>query len=191
VPKESYRVWETNFVPDARNMQLYEWKERGAGGVNVMLQMAETVCPHISQFPVGTYKKGHIHNRGYDTGGGALLLILGGEGFTLVWPPGGERQMLPWKANGVVVAPNSYYHQHFNSGTIPARYLAMIGIGTRRNRTGLKNVNDMSEKQGGSQIEYPDEDPEVHRIFEAELAKHGATCKMGDLSPHCTAKVAV
>ena len=32
-----------------------------------------------------------------------------------------------------------------------------------------------------------DEDPEVHKIFESELAKRGVTCQMSNLSPFCTA----
>src|SRR5437667_808663 len=87
VPLEQYKVWRTNFIPDARNMQLYSWEARGAGGVNVQLEMTETVCPHISQFPVGTYKKAHVHNRqqsGFvNSQGGSKLLIRGGEGDTL------------------------------------------------------------------------------------------------------------
>jgi len=48
-----------------------------------MLELADGVVPtHISQFPVGTYKKAHHHGYG-DAGGGALLLILGGVGFSL------------------------------------------------------------------------------------------------------------
>src|SRR5579871_1744466 len=179
VPREQYRVWRTNFVPDARTLQLQAWGARGAGGLNLNLEMAQTVCPHISQFPVGTYKKGHIHNfQARSNGGGAPLLILTGVGYTMVWPPKGELQQLNWKANGLVVAPGFYYHQHFNVGAVPARYLAAIQIGTWRNRTGEKNPNDVSEDEGGTQIEYPNENPEIHRIFEDELKKRGVECQM-------------
>ena len=34
------RVWDTNFIADARNFALEDWKERGAAGKNVMLEMA-------------------------------------------------------------------------------------------------------------------------------------------------------
>jgi oxalate decarboxylase/phosphoglucose isomerase-like protein (cupin superfamily) len=194
VPREQYKVWRTNFVPDARNMELHSWEARGAGGLNVMLEMAETVCPHISQFPVGTYKKAHVHGR-QQTGfvqsqGGAKLLILGGEGFTLTWESGTQDiQQHNWKENSLVVAPSSHYHQHFNAGGSPARYLAAIGIGTRRNRNPYqKNPNDVSEGEGGTQVEYQNESAEVHKIFEGELAKHGVTCDMAGLSPFCTTK---
>ena len=37
---------------------LYEWKERGAGGRNVNFELAGNVMgSHISEFPVGRYKK--------------------------------------------------------------------------------------------------------------------------------------
>lgn len=193
VPLEQFKVWRTNFIPDARNMELYSWEARGAGGLNVMLEMAETVCPHISQFPVGTYKKAHVHGR-QQTGfvnsqGGAKLLILGGEGFTLTWESGTQDvKQHNWKANSMVVAPSSHYHQHFNAGGSPARYLAAISIGTRRNRTpGQKSTADMDENEGGIQIEYRNENPDVHKIFESELKKRGVECKMSALSPFCTA----
>jgi len=77
------RVWETNFVPDAKNLNLIEWKERGAGGSQVRFQIAEnTMCGHVSQFPVGTYKKAHYH------GPGAHVIILSGQGYSLMWPKG-------------------------------------------------------------------------------------------------------
>ena len=64
------RVWESNFIPNAPDMALYGWKQRGAGGINVMLEMAKNNSrAHISEFPVGTYKKAHRH------GPGAHLLI--------------------------------------------------------------------------------------------------------------------
>ncbi len=43
-------------------------------------------------------------------------------------------------------------------------------------------------KQGGGQIEFEDEDPEIHRQFEAALAKVGAQCRMGGYHPFCKHK---
>ena len=43
-----------------------------------------------------------------------------------------------------------------------------------------------STKWGGTQIDHADEDPEIHREFEAALAKAGITCAMGDVHPFCT-----
>ena len=75
------RIWETNFIPNAPDMALYGWKERGAGGINAMLQMGKNdMGNHISEFPIGTYKKAHRH------GPGAHLFLLSGDsGFSLLW----------------------------------------------------------------------------------------------------------
>ena len=48
---------------------------------------------------------------------------------------------------------------------------------------------DVSMKDGGRQIEYEDEAREIHEIFEAELAKRGATCRMKAFIPYCTGEV--
>ena len=47
---------------------------------------------------------------------------------------------------------------------------------------------EISGKQGGYQVEYEDEDPEIHRIFEEELSKRGITCRMKKMVPWCTGK---
>jgi hypothetical protein len=74
---------ETHFVADAANLPLISVKERGAGGGDIRFNMAKgSMNSHISQFPIGTYKKAHCH------GPGAHVIILSGEGYSLRWPEG-------------------------------------------------------------------------------------------------------
>jgi len=177
------RKWEAAFIPDAANMKLYGWKERGAGGVNAMLELPQThLAAHISQFPVGTYKKAHRH------GPGAHLVLTSGTGFSLLWKEGEEPLKADWHKNSMVIVPwEDTFHQHFNAGAEPARYLALRGGGAGGNRQYRDGaLADLSIKLGGWQVEYEDEDPKIHQIFESELAKHGATCKMKHFIPWCT-----
>ena len=188
------RVWETNFVPNADNMALYPWGERGGGGTNIMLSMADNmVASHISEFPTGTYKKAHRH------GSGAHLMVVGGVGFSLLWREGEERIKADWQKGSMYLSGGGgggeWFHQHFNAGAEPARYLVMGAMGSRKyarqrggaNEANLGEVRAMvSIKLGGIQVEYEDEDPVVHQIYEQELASHGATCRMKNLIPYCT-----
>jgi len=190
------RVWETNFLPDAANMPMPNWGERGAGGTNIMLSLSDnTVSSHISEFPIGTYKKAHRH------GPGAHLLITGGEGFALVWKNEDMSDMVKadWQAGSLYLptqdAENEYFHQHFNVGTTPARYINMAPSNSRK-YTYKRGINDpgkqaevramVSIKEGGIQMEYEDEPRRIHEIFEAELAAHGQECRMKNLVPWCT-----
>jgi quercetin dioxygenase-like cupin family protein len=180
----------TNFVPDTHNLELYEWRARGAGGRNVMIELAHnTMAAHISEFPVGTYKKAHRH------GPGAHVIILSGFGYSLLWPQGKEPQRVDWQPGSVVVPPNQWFHQHFNAGATPARYLA-LRWGSQRYDTGGaftsdegdigRSGADVSVKDGGWQIEYGDEDPSIHQTFEAELSQTGAACRMKAEVAWCT-----
>jgi oxalate decarboxylase/phosphoglucose isomerase-like protein (cupin superfamily) len=179
-------VLETNFVPDTHGIELYEMKDRGAGGRNIQFELAHnSMVAHISEFPVGTYKKAHRH------GPGAHVILLDGTGYSLLGPEGEERRQVRWRPGTVVVPPDQWFHQHFNTGTRPARYLALrwgskrydLG-GAIRPDTGDSTGIDI--KLGGAQIEYPDEDRAVHELFEAELAKSGARCRMRSMVAWCT-----
>jgi quercetin dioxygenase-like cupin family protein len=181
-------VWETNFVPDVVRHQLYDWKERGAGGTNIMFELAHnTMAAHISEFPVGTYKKAHRH------GPGAHVIILTGQGFSMLWPRGKpeKRVKVNWKPGSVVVPPTQWFHQHFNTGTELARYLA-LRWGSQRylisGDLGVEERVELSEKEGGAQIEYEDEDRAIHQTFEGDLAKVEALCRMKRMVPWCSGK---
>jgi mannose-6-phosphate isomerase-like protein (cupin superfamily) len=184
------RIWESNFIANAIDMPLYGWKERGAGGVNAMLEMANNnMKSHISEFPVGTYKKGHRHGPGAH-----LVLLSGTSGFSLVWTKEDRSDMVKcdWKAGSMVIVPSdNCYHQHFNTGSTRARYLALRSgdMGLRTPKGGGGEGADRSMKEGGWQIEYEDEDREIHAIFEKELAASKTTCKMKAFIPWCTGEV--
>jgi hypothetical protein len=73
---------------------------------------------HMSVFPSRTYKKGHRH------GPGVVIIIPAGEGYSIMWEEGREKVFIPWHEASVFVPPNRWFHQHFNVGSEPARYLA-------------------------------------------------------------------
>jgi oxalate decarboxylase/phosphoglucose isomerase-like protein (cupin superfamily) len=164
---------DTNFVADAINLPLVPAKERGAGGGHIRFSMAKgSMNSHISQFPVGTYKKAHAH------GPGAYVIIMNGEGFSLMWPEGEEPRRYEWREGSLIVPPNMWYHQHFNTGTTPARYLAFKAEGVAiRNAQGVPKAW-ISKRLGGDQIDYADESPRVKDWFVSALAKHGIEAKM-------------
>jgi mannose-6-phosphate isomerase-like protein (cupin superfamily) len=179
------RIWETNLVRDVRTIELHSWSARGANGRNVLFELAHnSTSAHVSEFPVGTYKKAHRH------GPGAHVIILYGTGFSTLWRDGEEPIRCDWKPNSVVVPPNNWFHQHFNTGARPASYLALKFQGRRyslneQTHNGIDKA-DVSVKLGGHQLEYEDEDPLVHQTFEAELAANGSKCRMNGLLAWCT-----
>ncbi|HTK12777.1 MAG TPA: cupin domain-containing protein [Xanthobacteraceae bacterium] len=163
----------TNFVADAVNLPLISAKERGAGGGHIRFSMAKgSMNSHISQFPIGTYKKGHAH------GPGAYVIILSGEGYSLMWPEGEEPKRYEWEVGTLIVPPNMWFHQHFNTGTTPARYMAFKHeVVSIRNAQGVPKAW-ISRRIGGDQIDYVDEKPYIRKEFEQELAKRNIETKM-------------
>jgi oxalate decarboxylase/phosphoglucose isomerase-like protein (cupin superfamily) len=164
---------ETNFVADAVNLPLVEAKERGAGGGHIRFNLAKSsLNAHISQMPVATYKKAHAH------GPGAHVIMLTGEGYTLMWPEGEEPTRYDWQPGTLITPPTMWYHQHFNTGGTPARYLAFKYEGVAiRNSQGVPKAW-ISRRIGGHQIDYADERREVRTMFADALAEHGLTPQM-------------
>jgi mannose-6-phosphate isomerase-like protein (cupin superfamily) len=172
-------MWETNFVPDLGAFELPEWEARGAGSRNLKIILADSAMhAHTSEMPVGTYKKGHRH------GPGAHVFAVTGSGYTLMWKEGdAEFERHEWRHGFVFAPPDGMFHQHFNTGPEPARYLA-VSLGSHRypvlaRKVERKNRPEASVNEGGIQIDYADQDPRIHRIWLQELARTGVSSKMG------------
>ncbi len=77
-----------------------------------------------------------------------------------------------------------WFHQHFNTGESSAKYMATTWIGGKYWVKGMggggrtHRLNTVSFHAGGNMIDYPDEDPMIREMFEADLKKHGVTPRM-------------
>ena len=176
-------IWETNFIPDARNAQIDAQEQKGAGVNITQFEISSnTLIGHLAEWPVGRYHKAHFH------GGGAVLVVLRSEGYSLMWPNhlgtrpyengfGDQVVRVDWVPGSVFSPPTNWFHQHFNTGPEAALQLALrcgsqkfpLGIRVAPIRAGVYT----SVKEGGTLIEYGDEDPAIRQTYEAELARKG------------------
>lgn len=171
---DSRTYWDANFVPDATTFDnLDAWPERGGGGQTVHFPFRDTsMYAHISEFEPGRYKKAHRHHPG------ANVLILGGEGYSLLWEEGDdERRRIDWGPYALFTPPMMWYHQHFNTSPDPARYLAMhapqLGIRGGDNAA-IEALNPEN------QIEYHEEDHAIREQFRRELAAKDLDFRMDE-----------
>ena len=171
-------MWETNFVPDLSTFKLHEWNARGAGSSNIMYVLADgTMHAHVSEMPVGTYKKAHRHGPDFH------VFAVTGHGYSIYWYEGDDDfQRFDWQHGAVFAPADRMFHQHFNTSPEPARYLAVAFGGLRypfaedKKKTFLGM--DVNVKEGGRQIEYEDQDPRVQELYVSELAKYGIQPRM-------------
>lgn len=162
--------WYGNFFPDLQAWDnLGALRSRGAGGQSVVMAFPNSeVSSHMSVFPAGTYKKAHRH------GPGRVIVIPAGEGFSVMWEEGQEQVLIPWHEASMLVPPEKWFHQHFNLGGAPARYLALHP--SRQ----FAGYGETVEDRARDQIEYTAEAPWIRQHFEAALATRGLTTLMAD-----------
>jgi hypothetical protein len=86
-----------------------------------------------------------------------------------------------WKDGAVLSPGNRMYHQHFNTGTTPARYLALRLGGNPELGSSRRNDEYWAERMS-DQVEYENEDPAIRSEYEAELTKVGLALKLEEES---------
>jgi gentisate 1,2-dioxygenase len=88
--------------------------------------------------------------------------LLSGSGYTLSWPARAEhrRQRVDWQAGTFFAPPPYRYHQHFNPGDEPARYLS-VNTPDLLKHLGLRFTDQVETAQ-----------PELRGQFEEERADH-------------------
>lgn len=174
-----HNFWETNFVPDLGAFaKLKPLEHRGKASNSVAFLLADGVLhAHMSEIPVGSYKKAHRHM------GGTHIYPVTGRGYSLLWYEGEtERRRVDWCHGSVYSPPDNMYHQHFNVSAEPARYFAVkLGnyrypVTTRMTGQFGASLDDMRRTR--NQIEYEDEDPAIRQLYMAELAASGVAFTM-------------
>ena len=175
-------LWETNFVPDLGAFELKPWEARGAGSSNIQFLLSEgSMGAHVSEMPVGTYKKGHRH------GAGPAHLLHPRHRLHAALVRGRPRFPARRLASRHVLraarqhVPPAFRHQPAagplsggrlrHASAIRSIYERRVGSEGRR--------TDVSIKEGGAQIEYDDQDPRIHALWLAELRKTGVKSQMG------------
>jgi uncharacterized RmlC-like cupin family protein len=175
-------LWETNFIPDLGVLKLQSWDERGKGSKNLMFILAGgTMHAHLSEIQAGSYKKAHRHGPDFH------VMCVAGEGYTLLWYEGdADLRQVRWQHGTVFAPPDRMFHQHFNTGAHPARYLA-TACGSLRypftesKRRALMGAGDgqgavaTSVRLGGDQIEFEDQSPRIHELYLEELSRRGSS----------------
>ena len=114
-------ILDSNFISDIRKVRLVPREARGKGNRNMYIHIAgSTMFAHVSRFPVGTYKKAHRH------GPGAHILMLDSTGYTMMWQDGEEPVRYDWAEGSVISPAAGMWHQHYNTGTEPCKFVALL-----------------------------------------------------------------
>src|SRR5207245_6583116 len=168
----------SNYWPDINMIEVKGGAgSRGVGTAVYSFELANGVQgAHMLQVPGGTFTKLHRH------GPGAHVLWLTGEGYSILWPDGGEKIKEDWGPGTLIVPPSGWWHQHCVVSKEPARHLA-LKLSSRVNMVSRTHAaTGKSTREGGNQLDYEDMPPEVlnelNAIFVAECTKRGTPMHM-------------
>jgi hypothetical protein len=139
-----------------------------------------TMHAHVSEMPVGTYKKAHRHGPDFH------VYCVNGEGFSMFWYEGEEDNLVrfDWQHGWVFAPGDQMFHLHFNKGGEPCRYYASA-LGSRRypfnerKEAMYRGDQPKNMKIDGAQLDYAEQPRECHLAFLIEMEKRGIRSRMG------------
>lgn len=165
--------WVANFIPDLVQFDKLQHRPDRGAGTNINFKMpSSSIRIHAAEFPRGTYKKAH-----HRAGPASVYTILSGEGYSTMWQPGWDKiGKIEWSPGTIISYPHDCLHQHFNTGSDPARYIAWHTptLGT------LKDIDMYSSSAPMNQIEYHEEDPIVREHYKESLEGTDQEFRMPD-----------
>jgi mannose-6-phosphate isomerase-like protein (cupin superfamily) len=186
VTTETFTGWDiplaisfSNFFADIYSVPL-RTSNRSVRGRNYNFELANGVLgAHSSEWPGGTFTKLHRH------GPGAHLMFLKGDGYSVMWPDGGDKVKEYWGPGTMIVPPDWWWHQHFVVSREPARALA-LKLSSKTNKVTRASMMTMrSTRRGGNQMDYEDIPAEImaemKRDFAGECAKRGTPVSMEEV----------
>lgn len=148
-----YNVAVSNFFANVHAIppELVNHGHRGAGTSGLSFILANGILgSHVLEVPGGVLTKPHRH------GPGAHVLWLRGEGYSMLWPEGGELLKEDWGPGTMIVPPAWWWHQHAVVTREPALHLA-LRLGNTRARVDRQSEGTLKNaKEGGSQIDMED-----------------------------------
>jgi mannose-6-phosphate isomerase-like protein (cupin superfamily) len=171
------RALRANLISSVNDLPIDPDDRRGSGARITAFEMGGNVLAgHLAEWPVRRRQKAHYHAPG------AVLLITKSEGYSLMWPSqagirpyesGNEDKVVrvPWRDGSAFCPPGQWFHQHFNTGEVAARQVAVrygstehpvgfeFGLQTDPDRKIVPTRTSL--KAGGTTIDYEDQDPRI------------------------------
>ncbi len=126
--KSPYELWQDKenlpvvkgYSVDVRSVPVVPWSRRGGLGVYVDLTgCQDTNGAYVAEIPPrkSLEPEKHLFEE--------LIFVISGHGTTSVWNEGSARETFEWQAGSLFSPPLNTWHQDFNQGDTPARYLAV------------------------------------------------------------------
>ena len=171
-----YHVNFSNLFPDIHALPLHHL-DRGVDIRGNQFELVNGVLSaHLLEMPGGTFTKLHRH------GPGAHVVWLEGEGYSMLFPEGGEMTKEEWGPGTMLVPPAFWWHQHCAVTKEPALHLA-LKLSSRRNIVTRSSTRTLeSTRTGGNQMDYEDIPPQMletlKQIFAEACAKRGTPARM-------------
>jgi uncharacterized RmlC-like cupin family protein len=180
---EDYNLWDfpseiafSNFFADIHAVPMHPMNRAPDSQASSFEVGNGVLGAHMAEFPGGSFTNLHRH------GPGAHVLWLSGEGYSLIFPDGGEKVKADWGPGSILVPPSWWWHQHCVVSHEPAQYLALKLSSKRFKVNSLSRGTMLSTRKGGNMLHLEDFPPgllaELRQLFEAECARRGTTPRL-------------